>query len=96
MIDDFLLNHGGKLQPVPAEERPHPWCWERSFHGEDPRGLVEFRCLLTPRQCYTLQQEGKAIYCVPDMAESFQARLGRFNPFTHGCKLVPIANFNHD
>lgn len=95
MIDLFLLSHGGTLRPVPAAERPHPWCWEKSFHGEDPRGMVEFRCLLTPRQFDALQREGKTIYCVPDMQDSFRWRLG-FDPFTHGCQVAPLPGFNHD
>jgi len=95
MIDLFLLTHGGALHPVPVAERPHPWCWEKSFHGEEPHGLVEFRCLLTPGQFDSLRREGKTIYCVPDMQQSFCTRLG-FDPFTHGAKIVLLPCFNHD
>ncbi len=95
MIDLLLLDHGGSLRPVPVNKQPHPWCWEKSFHGEDPHGLVEFRCLLTRAQFARLQQEGKTIYVVPDMLETFRSRLG-FDPLTHGCQLAPLQRFNHD
>ena len=97
MIDLQVLDRGGRLVDVPPSERPHPWCWERSFHAVDHRGLVQFRCLLTRAQFDTLQQQGYAIYCVPDMRWSFQSRLDpahpEFDPFTHGCELVPIGTF---
>ncbi len=78
-----------------AHRSASPLVSEKSFHGEDPHGLVEFRCLLTPRQFFVLQREGKTIYCVPDMQNTLRARLG-FDPFTHGCRIAPLPWFNHD